>query len=492
MKFTAVLASGLAAVAFALDLSEFDEAIRNDPRNHLAFYKRATANLAAGRDPQALGDLSAALDIDPEFTAARYYRAKLYLRMGNWDKCLIDSEVCSDKRVDSLVSDATLASQLFQSAEQDDQNGEYLDCISSTTQALKISPRAVFVRRLRYKCAMSAGEVPQAFADLQEIVSQESGDADATAKLAEIMFLFDNEREKALKLLRRCLNYDPDAKQCATASKLLRKLEKSVTGDPLKVKYKDVEAQVFSACDNLGVPRSYGETSMLLDELRHRRCEAYSAKEEWDRGAQVCARVRDTDPDFLPAVLLQAQLERQSGNLHGALRLLDPLIHHGKADDRVIQLYQEIQAEMQRPRGQTPTKDLYKVLGVDEKADKQEIKKAYRALSKQYHPDKYRGDELSADEVMAKMQEINEAYEVLSNEDTRKDYDIGRRGTGGASGGGAGFPPGFGGGSGGAGGMGIDIEQLLRQFAAQQGAHGGDRQGRQRAGGAKAQFKFGF
>lgn len=65
-------------------------------------------------------------------------------------------------------------------------------------------------------------------------------------------------------------------------------------------------------------------------------------------------------------------------------------------------------------------KDYYKVLGVDKKASSQEIKKAYRKLAKKYHPDLNKGDEKSQE----KFKEINEAYEVLGNEDKRKKYDM--------------------------------------------------------------------
>jgi molecular chaperone DnaJ len=67
-------------------------------------------------------------------------------------------------------------------------------------------------------------------------------------------------------------------------------------------------------------------------------------------------------------------------------------------------------------------KDYYKVLGVPKDASTAEVKKAYRKLARQYHPDANKGDVKSED----RFKEISEAYDVLSDEKRRKEYDEAR------------------------------------------------------------------
>src|SRR5574343_1443612 len=92
-------------------------------------------------------------------------------------------------------------------------------------------------------------------------------------------------------------------------------------------------------------------------------------------------------------------------------------------------------------------RDYYEILGLNRNASTDEIKKAYRKMAIKYHPDKNPGDKAAED----KFKEAAEAYEVLSDQTKRSNYD--RFGHQGASAGGGAY-----------GGGGMNMDDIFSQF----------------------------
>ncbi|QFZ23796.1 molecular chaperone DnaJ [Saccharothrix syringae] len=105
-------------------------------------------------------------------------------------------------------------------------------------------------------------------------------------------------------------------------------------------------------------------------------------------------------------------------------------------------------------------KDFYRELGVSSDASADEIKRAYRKLARELHPDANPGDA----KAEARFKAVSEAYGVLSDAAKRKQYDEARR----LFAGGGGFPGGFG-----AGNSGFDVGDLFGRTGAQPGGMGG-------------------
>jgi len=87
-------------------------------------------------------------------------------------------------------------------------------------------------------------------------------------------------------------------------------------------------------------------------------------------------------------------------------------------DQRVQEGMRRAQLEQKK----STRKDYYKVLGVDRNADQKTIKKKFHKLALENHPDKHPDNK---EEAEKKFREFGEAYEVLSNEETKAKYDNG-------------------------------------------------------------------
>jgi DnaJ-class molecular chaperone len=108
-------------------------------------------------------------------------------------------------------------------------------------------------------------------------------------------------------------------------------------------------------------------------------------------------------------------------------------------------------------------KDFYEALGVEEKASADEIKKTFRRLAKKYHPDRNPGNK----QAEAKFKELSEAYETLSDEKKRAEYDQLRKYGAFSGAGGGGFNPNnFSGGPGGDASSGFDFNQFVNRRSA--------------------------
>lgn len=113
-------------------------------------------------------------------------------------------------------------------------------------------------------------------------------------------------------------------------------------------------------------------------------------------------------------------------------------------------------------------RDYYDILGVKKNASEDEIKKAYRALAKKFHPDKNKGNK----DAENKFKEISEAYAVLSDSEKRGQYDrLGREAFSGGNPFAGGQNP-FGGG--------FDFSQFAGQFGGAAGGRGGGRRSTRR------------
>lgn len=134
-----------------------------------------------------------------------------------------------------------------------------------------------------------------------------------------------------------------------------------------------------------------------------------------------CAESLELVPFSLHGLLFRGQTEMDEDRFEEAVRTLNTAKEHHPHSQEVQSLLQKAHALLKRSK----QKDYYKVLGVSRDADDRTIKRAYRQLTKQHHPDKAAAQGVTKDQAEKKMASINEAYEVLSDPELRTRYDNG-------------------------------------------------------------------
>ena len=175
-----------------------------------------------------------------------------------------------------------------------------------------------------------------------------------------------------------------------------------------------------------------------------------------------CSACLDVDSSNVKALCRRASAYLEKEEYDAAVRDLEKAKALSDGDRDVAQQLRHAQIELAKSK----RKDHYKILGVSKNADDNEIKKSYRRLALQYHPDKNQGgsdNERAAAE--AKFKDISEAYEVLSDPQKRRRFDSG-----------ADLDMGCGGGF---GHQEMDMNSVFKMFFQSQGGGGGGFQSQQ-------------
>lgn len=213
------------------------------------------------------------------------------------------------------------------------------------------------------------------------------------------------------------------------------------TGVNTNFEYLEYVAQKFSK-------EQFGSVVDLqfLQDLRKLACEA-QVQTKQDKASAFCAK--HVGEDFFPRQVPEIDALLKAKKYNEAAAKLNSFslnvkktalfvsraqvienIQRKQQQQQQRQFHQQQQQrqhyqQQQRQATADPKVDYYKVLDVPRDADERTIKKAHRTQTLKYHPDKYKGNDLTPEQIEAKMQEINQAYEVLLNPELRERFDRG-------------------------------------------------------------------
>lgn len=416
----------------------FDAAVSRDPTNYITIFQRGAAYLSLGKSSQAFDDFDRVLQLKPDFENALLQRARLRANTADWEGALEDLEKAG-KKTSSEYTELQEARDAAAHARDAEQHSVWEACVNYANVAVLKAGSSLALRQTRAHCRFEKGDIEEGISDLAHVLHISPSLVEPYLQMSYMLFYSLGDQERGISQIRKCLHFDPDSKPCNRLYRKEKKLLKQLQ------KLQDViDSRKFTNAINLLV--GVGDERGLLDDvtgdvkeakeagrihpaapsnlhglLVERTCEAYREAHMPKRASPYCSKALEVNPSSLPALLFKSQAALDEERFDDAINMLNTAKEHHPGSKDVQSLLQKAHILLKRSK----QNDYYKVLGVSRDADDRTIKRAYRQLTKQHHPDKAKSQGVTKEEAEKKMATINEAYEVLSDPELKARYDSG-------------------------------------------------------------------
>uniref|UniRef100_A0A673MXS0 DnaJ homolog subfamily C member 3 n=1 Tax=Sinocyclocheilus rhinocerous TaxID=307959 RepID=A0A673MXS0_9TELE len=407
----------LAAGQLAEALSHYHSAVEGDSKNYLTYYKRAAVFLAMGKSKSALPDLSQAIQLKPDFLAARLQRGNILLKQGNTEEAREDFLAVLNRSPDheeahDQLHKADDLELLQEEAHEAHHRGDYFTTVQVLEKVIELSPWDPESRELRAECYIRLGDPRKAIMDLTPATRLRADNRAAFLKLSQLHYSLGDHHD-SLSQVRECLKLDQDDKECFVHYKQVKKLSKQLDSAEeliLEQRYQEATEKYES------VMRTEPNVAFYTNKAKERICFCLVKVCSFTK----CSLVILQEPqnihilrDRAEAYILQQEYEKAVEDYQEAREF-----------DQENQELREGLERAQKLLKQSRKRDYYKILGVSRSANKQEIIKAYRKLAQQWHPDNFQS-EADKKEAEKKFIDIASAKEVLTNPEMRQKVDSG-------------------------------------------------------------------
>jgi len=402
-------------------LKHYTELVTHYP-SQLAYYQRAQVLLRQRKYQEIISDLSSAIELDKQFTKGLLQRAKLFRLLGRCSESVNDYETVlqlkSDhKEAKSEIDKSRQCQRLVEQSEQLIARNQWDAAKHYLSLTLEIASESTHFMSLRMKCYYELREWGNVLLDSRNVLSNIQSDIEALYMRAKA-FQMTGEYENASNHYKEALRSDPEHNQSKKSFRILKKflkLKSDAEKNLSAINYKEALENVNDVLelDSESFPKSQTELLLL-------KCRILNALRQAADALRICRKVVEVDVNNVDAHIEMSRshitLEQWQNAVNEAQKAVQIDQHNQSAHKQLHTAQIELKKSQQ--------KDYYKMLGVKRTATEREIKKAYRKLALQYHPDKHDSVEAKS-EAEKKFQQIAEAYEILSNPELKGKYDRG-------------------------------------------------------------------
>ncbi|KAL2229404.1 dnaJ protein P58IPK homolog [Sesamum indicum] len=416
-------------------------AIDGKPGDPATLFERVSQSIKVKKYSEALAELNAAIEADPALSEAYSHRASVLRQLCRYEESEESYKKFLEMKPGNSAAEKEL-SQLHQARNALDSadnlfiSGDFNKALEYIEKVVLVfSPACSKAKLLKVRLLIATKDYSSAITETGYILKEDEANLEALL-LRGRAYYYLADHDVAVRHYQKGLRLDPEhgeLKKAYFGLKNLLKKTKSAEDNASKGKLR-LAVEDYKAALALDPDHSAYNVHLHLG-----LCKVLVKLGRGKDAVASCTEALEIDGDLVEALAQRGEAKLLVEDWEGAVADLKSAAEKSPQDMNI----REALMKAERSLKLSQRKDWYKILGVSKTASMSEIKKAYKKLALQWHPDK---NVDNREEAEAKFREIAAAYEILGDEDKRTRYDRGEdlddMGTGM---GGGGFNP-FGGG----------------------------------------------
>ncbi|GBG81390.1 hypothetical protein CBR_g32064 [Chara braunii] len=400
-------------------IDHYSSFIKADPGATVGYTKRAAVYLQQRQMLDALKDFNRAVELDPTLFQGFLQRGKVYRQLCRFDEAESDFDTSLSLRPGhaGAAQEKEVTKGIHKSMEEVDSlldMGETAKAKEKVMSVLHHASDCRQVRMLKGRVLLASREYAEVVAEVGRVLKGNDNDLDALLLRGKAYFLLGNH-DIAIRHFQNGLRLDPEHAQLKKEYRKVKLLEKTTTQANEHFEAGKYRLAIEGYLAALEVEKTHDVHNV---KLHLGLCKAYVKLSKGKEAMPHCARALEIDPQLIEALVQRGEARLLMEDYEDAVKDFQEALEKNPQDQQARQgLHRAEKAVKISQR-----KDWYKVLGVTSTASAAEIKRAYKKLALQWHPDKNVGNE---EEANKKFREVAEAYEILGDEEKRTKYDRG-------------------------------------------------------------------
>jgi len=417
-KLRSAAEEAMMAGDYATAVVYLHKAIAQEPTSALNHYKLYRLYSRKRNYDNALTHVETAAELDAKYQPDK---ARLLLTLGQCDRAVVEYEVLINGDNPDILTDnsdylkAKQCQETIQGANAAYLAENYEMAAALYHQALQFVEQGHDLVWPKAVSLFHIGDYYGVISDTGRLLKADGQNIDAYRLRGQAYHRL-GDHDQAVLHFREGLKLDPEHAECKKGHKLVKSLEKKKKKGQDAFDKGDTQAAIdhWLAAMEIDPTHAAFNRPLLLQVAK-----AYSKLKQHDQAIEMINQ-HLAEQETVEGLWALGDAQQKADRYNEAVQTFNQAVELATDD-----LKQEARNKLQQAQvalKQSKEKNYYKILGLARSADSKEIKKAYRDLARQWHPDK-NPDNIEEAEKM--FMDIGEAYEVLSDDELKARYDRG-------------------------------------------------------------------